>query len=126
MGVELLAVSLRFVSAIHGSWPLSYHVADQIGAPAPRFSAAIESSAAVLASRIIGPSIGVHMPCQDPRGSRCLKISLRERTGLLSVARASRMVGHSVWERPSPARGVRHPNQVAPLREEHLVSGPRR
>ena len=118
-------MSLRFVSAIRGLWPLSYHVADQIGAPAPRVSAAIESSAAFLASRIIGPSIGAPMPCQDP-GSRCLKISLRERTGLLSIARASRMVGHSVWERPSPARGVRRPIQVAPLREELLVSGPHR
>ena len=118
-------MSLRFVSAIHGSWPLSYHVADQIGAPAPRISAAIESSAAVLSSRIVGSSIGAPVPCQDP-GSRCLAISLRERSGLLSVARASHVVERSARERPSPAGGVRRPIQVASLREELLVPGPRR
>ena len=132
----------------------------QIGAPAPRVSAAIESNAAILASRIIGASIGALMPCQDPGSrccvavaiessaavhashivgssieapvpcqdprSRCPTISLRERSGLSSVARAPRLVGHSVWERPSPALEVRHTQQIAPLREEHLVSDPRR
>ena len=118
-------MSLRFVSAIRGLWPLSHHVTDQIGASAPRISAAIEYSAAVLSSRIVGSSIGTPVPRQDP-GSLCLAISLRERSGLLSVVRALRMVGHSIWERPSPALEVRHPNQMAPLREEHLVSGRRR